>query len=87
MLTVPTMRTSCTVPGGIHIPRCGGMTQVPCGVASTTTPRSAGDQLTPPVLVRRDDVAVGVVIADRDDRAEHVVHGLDLDLPDHGPLS
>ncbi len=40
MVTAPIMRTSCTVPGGIHMPRCGGITQVPWGVASTTTPET-----------------------------------------------
>jgi hypothetical protein len=31
MLTAPTM-------GGIHIPRCGGMTQAPADVETTITP-------------------------------------------------
>ncbi len=38
MLTAPSIRTSCMVAGGIHTPRCGGVTHAPAEVATTITP-------------------------------------------------
>ncbi len=36
--TLPNMRTVCSTPPGIHIPRCGGTSQVPKAVVTNTAP-------------------------------------------------
>jgi hypothetical protein len=82
MLTAPTMRTWCSVAGGIHIPRCGGIWRRKHDHA-----RNTGDQLAASVLVRLDDMAVRIMTADSNERPRHMVYQINVYVSQFGPLS
>ena len=62
------MRTLCVTPAGIHIPRCGGMTQAADPVLTVDDPGRTVEQLMAKMAVRTDGVAVRIIGAARHDR-------------------
>lgn len=60
----------------------------PCSLsgAEHDQPRGARDQLAASVPVRSDDMAVRIMVVDRDDRPGHMVDGVDLNVSQVGPL-